>query len=234
MIEQYAVCIRETEIGQVAGCRKLLSLEKAARVDRFRFDRDKIRGIVGETMIRYLAETRFGFSGRQLAFAYEEKGKPFLTGAAQAMQFNISHAGEWVVCAIGDSPVGIDVELVKDREVTFAASVLTPAEYSRWSSLTGAEKNRAFYQAWTMKESYAKYRGEGLGLEFTEMEIRPEAYGYSRIAGDPSCMLYTRDLAPEHILTVCAERRHRQELGQPVIRLTVETLEEFADRNRES
>ncbi len=67
MIEQYAVFIGATETGQLAGCRRLLSPEKALRVDRFRFDRDKVRGIIGETMVRYLAETRFGIPGRQLA-----------------------------------------------------------------------------------------------------------------------------------------------------------------------
>ena len=228
MIEQYAVFIGATETGQLAGCRRLLSPEKALRVDRFRFDRDKVRGIIGETMVRYLAETRFGIPGRQLAFAAGERGKPFLTGAAQAIQFNLSHAGDWVVCAIGEHPVGIDVEHVKEHPVTFAAGALTPEEYRRWAALPEGERDRAFYRAWTIKESYAKYRGEGLGLEFTKLEILPEGDGYHRIAGDASCVMYTRELAPDHFLTVCAACGLRQELAQPVIRLAAEELEKYA------
>ncbi len=230
MIEQYAVFIGETSIGQLAGCRRLLSPAKAMKVDRFRFEKDKIRGILGETMVRYLAETRFGLPGRRLSFATEENGKPFLTGEAQALRFNLSHAGDWVVCAIGDEPTGIDVEQVKDAGVNIAERVMTPGEYRRWMLLPEAERLRAFYRAWTAKESYAKYRGEGLGLDFAELEILPEGDGYSRVGGDEFCALYTRDLTPEDILTVCAARGTRQELERPVIMLTAESLADYADR----
>jgi len=59
-------------------------------------------------------------------------GKPFIRDVP--LYSNISHAGEWVVCAISDYEVGIDIECIKEID----------------------------YDMWTLKESYIKWLGTGL------------------------------------------------------------------------
>lgn len=46
----------------------------------------------------------------------DEEGKPYLTspdGASLPPQISLSHSGKWVVCALSDSPVGVDVQVVR-------------------------------------------------------------------------------------------------------------------------
>jgi len=225
----YAVNIRGVESARIAPCRALLAPERAARADRFHFEVDRVRGILGETLIRYLAVLRTGLANDRLAFARTERGKPYLTGPAEGLHFNLSHAGDWIVCGIGEAELGVDVEHVRDREITFAGSVLSGTEYAAWQALPEAKRPVAFYRLWTLKESYAKYRGEGLYLDFKTLEAAEESDGWWTMAGDRDCILFSRFLTSEDLLTVCAGREYRDELDQPVHRVDVEELVSFAD-----
>ena len=228
MIEQYAVNIQGVTIGGIEMCRRLLSPEKARRVDRFRFDADKVRCTVGEALVRYLTVQRYGVPNGRLQFAYAERGKPYFTGDAAAVHFNLSHAGDWVVCAIGPGPLGIDVEHVKDRKVTFASAALSEGEYARWCALPEDRQSGEFYRLWTMKESYSKLLGVGLSLGFPTVDVIPDQDGFFTIAQDDSCVLYTQMLTPLDPVTVCAERARKQELDLKIRFLDAETLERFA------
>lgn len=231
LTEQFAVRVTGVGSGQLAACRGLLTREKAARADRYHFDVDRVRCLVGETLIRYLAETRYGFPNSRLVFGQSGYGKPFLIGDAGNLRFNLSHAGDWVTCAIGTDEVGIDVEHVKEREVTFAKSVLSPNEYSRWKNLPETDRNREFYRLWTVKESYAKYLGLGLGLDFTTVDAVEGDDGFLRIARDDSVVLYTQFLTQTDILTVCTEKAGKDGLILKPGLITVEELTDFAERS---
>ncbi|MCL0028295.1 hypothetical protein M1M88_01070 [Peptococcaceae bacterium] len=47
-----------------------------------------------------------------MSFVENDYGKPFLKNTND-LYFNVSHSGEWVVCAIHHHPIGIDIEQVK-------------------------------------------------------------------------------------------------------------------------
>ena len=140
--------------------RRRLSPEKAQKVERFRFDADKVRGIIGETLVRCMLISRFGIPEEKICFSAEKEGKPFLYGMENRICFNISHAGSWVVCGIGPSRIGIDVDQIRDLKGSLARAVLSPEEYLRWESLPEEQKKPDFYRTWTIKESYSKYLAE--------------------------------------------------------------------------
>lgn len=79
-----------------------------------------------------------------------ENGKPYIEG--EPVFFNISHSGGIVALAIGDSPVGIDTEPVREirREVV--------KRFTGFDSESATE--RLF--AWLRHESYGKLTGEGV------------------------------------------------------------------------
>lgn len=83
-------------------------------------------------------------------------GKPFFPGYPH-IHFNLSHSGPYALCALGDRPLGVDIEALRPRKDTLPAGVFTPEEYSWYMEQGGGWS--AFYTLWTRKESWAKYHG---------------------------------------------------------------------------
>ena len=87
-------------------------------------------------------------------------GKPFFPDFP-ACRFNLSHSGTLALCALDDSPVGADIQIIKDswREA-LPRRVCSPEELA-W--LEGqSDRWAAFTLLWTLKEARAKYAGTGL------------------------------------------------------------------------
>lgn len=55
----------------------------------------------------------------QIVFQTEGNGKPVVRHIP-SFHFNLSHSGDWVVCAIDDAPVGIDIEEIKPIDLAIA------------------------------------------------------------------------------------------------------------------
>ncbi len=92
--------------------------------------------------------------------------------------FSLSHAGDLALCAVSGVPVGCDIELVKDAPLEIAPRIFCPGEraYLR-NARDDKEAQRRFFTLWTLKESYMKMTGEGLGLAPERLEIRMAASG---------------------------------------------------------
>src|SRR3954471_1056320 len=94
----------------------LLSADEKARADAYYFPADRARFVLGRGMLRTLLGHYTDHSAASLAFQYRPSGKPSLkpSEAGRAIEFNVSHSGNWVLCAIGlGRMVGIDVERVR-------------------------------------------------------------------------------------------------------------------------
>lgn len=101
-----------------------------------------------------------GLREATVTVAVGEHGKPFLPDHPD-MHFNLSHSGNWAVCAMDKSPVGIDIEQVRDvRFKALAARHFTPDE-NAWLA-AHADRRQAFFRLWTAKESLLKACGTGL------------------------------------------------------------------------
>jgi 4'-phosphopantetheinyl transferase len=103
-------------------------------------------------------------------FALNGQGKPSLVGSAYALDFNLSHTGDWLVCAVtAGTPVGVDLEFCNpNREVMkLARRFFRLEEVAALQVSSEAQHNDRFYDFWTLKEAAVKARGEALvpGLE---------------------------------------------------------------------
>jgi phosphopantetheine--protein transferase-like protein len=117
-----------------------------------------------------------GVKPLDLQFAQSEMGKPYLLGAASTLDFNLSHSGDWLACAVtAGTRVGVDLEFCKaGREVMRLVNrFFRPEEIAALQSLDGADQRDRFYDFWTLKESAIKARGEtlGPGLESRGFEL---------------------------------------------------------------
>ncbi len=88
-------------------------------------------------------------------------GKPVFT-ALPGCHFNLSHSGEWVACALADTPVGVDIQRREKYRPRLVQQFFTEPEAARLERCPEADQDRVFTQLWTVKESYAKMTGEGI------------------------------------------------------------------------
>lgn len=106
---------------------------------------------------------------------YSKNGKPFLK--ERCIDFNISHSGNAVICAISnDGRVGVDIENVKSIDYTDFKNVFTKEE---WYEIDNSHNSLSmFYKYWTRKESLIKADGRGLTIPLDHIDVRNDIVKY--------------------------------------------------------
>jgi len=133
--------------------------EKKARILRQRIKQNADNMAVGAALAKYIVWKAFHIPTDKQNIAYGTHGKPYLRDYPN-VHFNISHSGQYVVCAVADRPVGIDVQVIGAYRPDVAARVCTGKELAR----LGASDDPAveFTKLWTQKEANLKMLGYGI------------------------------------------------------------------------
>ena len=151
--------------------RRLLARDERHRADRFRFERDRSRYIVGRALLRGLLARYLETAPEELEFQYGKFRKPAVRSGPW---FNLSHSGPVALYAFSSTgEIGIDVELddadfARER---VAERFFSPAEVSVLRSLPAELQPRAFLTCWTRKEAFIKARGDGLSLALDSFDV---------------------------------------------------------------
>ena len=101
-------------------------------------------------------EEEYGITDKP-TFLVGEHGKPSLQ-EHPGIHFNMSHCANAIACAMGNMPIGIDVEST-ERKISDALMrhTMSPQEQEE---ITGDPIR--FFRFWTQKEALVKLRGTGL------------------------------------------------------------------------
>jgi 4'-phosphopantetheinyl transferase len=180
--------------------------EKKERIKRFYHYADALRSLLGDLLIRHLICQKLNLNNQQLQFYQTEYGKPFLRNDRN-FHYNISHSGDWVVCAWATAAVGIDIEQVALVDPSLAQRILTPAEYQIFSNINCSEQRHYFYSLWTLKESFVKAVGKGLSIPPDSFAIQKEQEEFLTVYPEPdSCRYFLKqyDWGESYCLAVCA------------------------------
>lgn len=128
------------------------------------------------------------------AIRRNEYGKPYLQGVKD-FHFNLSHSGDYVVIAVSERHVGIDIE--KKVKVDYRIAKKFFGEKEVQEILTSSEEQDrvdAFCRIWTLKESYVKAIGKGLSIPFSCRSSR----------GGTSCYVVLQGrLLHRHVFETC-------------------------------
>lgn len=116
-------------------------------------------GVIGRALAAWAVYTVAGIPPAAQRVCRTPQGKPFLPG--NPVYFNLSHSGCWVVCAVSDRPVGLDVERRREYRPRVAARLFSPD--ARQTVLAAADRDRAFTEQWSRLEAQVKQCGCGLG-----------------------------------------------------------------------
>ena len=181
----------------------LLADAERAALARLQRSADRARYVAAHALLRLVLADRRQVPVADIEVAVhcarcgsDQHGKPFVTGGAD--EFSLSHAGDRVVVAVGDAPLGIDVELL--TAVGFAgfdAVALAPDE-----PVPASDRARAVL--WTRKEAVLKATGLGLTTDPTTLRVSAADRSPRLLAwpGGPvapgDVRLYDLDLGPGH------------------------------------
>lgn len=130
-----------------------------------------------------------------------EHGKPMVDG----LEFSLSHSGDLVICAVSDKSVGCDVEEIRKAPKGVAERYFSDSEQEYLDQFSGEEYDKAFFRIWTLKESYVKMTGEGMGVPMEEYEvIVDDCARVIRDGGVQGCYVSEVEI-PGYIISICAE-----------------------------
>ena len=90
-------------------------------------------------------------------FLYNEYGAPYIAGGPH---FSISHCKHGIAVVINNTPVGIDIEVVRPFKDDLMQKTMNSAEQQHIISST--HPNKEFIRLWTQKEAYLKLKGTGI------------------------------------------------------------------------
>ena len=181
-----------------------VSEERKDKINKYRFRADAKRSLYADILVRYLACSKLHIRNEEVHFEESKYGKPFLRNAVNQF-FNVSHSGKWVVCGWSNHEIGIDIQKIEDISIDVAKEFFCTTEYlSIIHCKSTAEQKNQFYNLWTLKESYIKYKGKGLAIPLDSFQlsiINNEIFLQSDDAIKP--VFYKIDVDEEHKLAVC-------------------------------
>lgn len=131
---------------------------KTARYLRRPDDAGAQLSLASQVLLRIAAARTLGVSARQITVAYTENGKPYLPGTH--LHCSVSHTQGLCVCALADSPIGVDAERIRPAPMRVASRVFTPDEQAALRE--SRDPDRDFFRFWTRHESCVKLLGTGL------------------------------------------------------------------------
>ena len=141
----------------------ILSVAEKKVIDEIRFEKDKLRTLVGRILLLDILNQNTHWKYNVLPkLYYSEYEKPFIEPKLDLGCFNISHSEDLVACGyVKDGDIGVDVEKVVSVDVDEFKEVLTKEEYN----LLKLKPNSYFFKVWTLKEAIIKALGTGFYLD---------------------------------------------------------------------
>lgn len=177
--------------------------QKKERIVRFVHKEDAYRSLLADVLLRTILHDQLQLRDDEILFGRNEYGKPYLINRNDIF-FNISHSGDWVGCAIGQKPIGIDIEYIQPIDLNIAKRFFSPDEYSALQRQPPENRLDFFYYLWTLKESYIKAVGKGLAIPLNSFTIHTEGDSALLTGLDQSYHCKKYDFVKGYKMAVCS------------------------------
>jgi 4'-phosphopantetheinyl transferase len=166
----------EDKVEKLCRLDRLLAGDERERAERFHFQVDRQRFIVGRIALRTLLGRYLGQEPESVRLCYNSWGKPGLvqTQSNIDLRFNVAHSGGIALVALTlGRALGVDIEWTRPEVecLELARHYFSPLEVAALESAPAADRLRAFYKVWTRKEAYVKAHGVGLSLPLDSFSV---------------------------------------------------------------
>lgn len=125
-------------------------------------------------------------------------GKPFIKNAS--ISFNLSHSGNFAVCAFSDKEIGIDLQKVEKLNKDISSTYFSKEE-DQWIKQS-IDQIKMFTIVWSLKESLAKAKGSTFLKETKENSVVRNKKIVKTIKG---YHLYYQEFLNEYIIAICSK-----------------------------
>lgn len=136
-----------------------------------------------------------GLTAAALDFGTSPGGKPFLRGASEALQFNLSHTlGSGLIAVAAGLAVGVDIEPLRrvENPLRIARRVMSAQDTALLAALLPEARVRCFLDLWTRMEARQKAVGRGIFSDpvdpgsLSAFSFRPRADLFAALAVSPA------------------------------------------------
>lgn len=172
-----------------------LTSEEQQRACRLRLDRVRWQFVRARAGLRTVLGGYLDRPAADVPIRTAPTGRPELAeGCCGGFDFNLTHSESVGLVAVScGGRVGVDVERVRviaERD-NLVRRFFAPAEQDRFFGLDAADRQEAFFQAWTRKEAILKAVGRGVAsLDCCEVAFGPGAEAaVLRLEGDDEAHL---------------------------------------------
>jgi 4'-phosphopantetheinyl transferase len=151
-----------------------VSSQRKERIQKLVFEKDKILSLCTELLIRREISMDLSIEPYNIFLTTEKWGKPRLQHN-EDYHFSVSNTQNAIVYVASDSPIGIDVERIREFDSceNIARRIMTPKELR--SMQESDQPQLYFVETWTRKEAYTKMTGRGLLQPFNEVDVYAES-----------------------------------------------------------
>lgn len=169
----FAACLPEGEVDslfdETAG---KLNIYYRNKVARYSHKRAKLRAWTAARLLGCVVNEYCGRDFASVEIVENEYGKPAIAGQPD-FHFNLSHSGEWVVCAIDNCPLGVDLQEICIRtDLDIADRFFSCVEATDLRKKLPVSQRDYFFTLWALKESFVKAEGKGLSIALNSFSFR--------------------------------------------------------------
>lgn len=161
---------KKIDMGEYNKFISCISEEKEYKVKKFVKIEDSQRSLFADILIRNIIVENLNIKNQDIIFYTNKYGKPYLK-YSKPFYFNISHSGNWIVCATDIMEIGADIEKVDNIDLSIAEQFFSIEEYADILRKKKEDRLLYFYELWTLKESYLKAYGKGLQSKLNSFSI---------------------------------------------------------------
>ncbi len=138
--------------------------EKKASVMKMQSEQKRKLRIAADMLCRKGISEFCGIPENEIIIERSPLGKPYAKGLP--VHFSISHSGNYAVCSVSDTEIGIDIEKIRTVHPRAHEKFCTENE----ARYINGEEN-GFFKLWTLKEAYFKCIGTGLGADIKDVSF---------------------------------------------------------------
>ena len=153
----------------------VLDQREQSRWRALEFAADRHDFLVSHALLRFALSRHASVPPAAWSFAANQYGRPEIASPAigNGLRFNLSHTRGLIAVAVGrERDVGIDVEnATGELSIEAAESILSPTEIRHLHELPEELGREHLFALWTLKEAYAKARGQGFSLPLSEFSF---------------------------------------------------------------
>lgn len=190
----YSINVNDISEEQLCAWFEQMSCERKASVAEMQNEKKRKLRICADALCRKAIFEFCGTPADEIRFELSPAGKPYAKDLP--IYFSISHSGDFAVCAVSNSEIGIDIEKIR---------TVNSRTYERFCTESEAEyintSENGFFRIWTLKEAFFKCIGTGLGADIKDVSFSVE--GKEITCSRAGFEFFFEDINKNYICSVC-------------------------------